>query len=200
MTTLKLSEAFFHVIDAHRWLAASGCNWNLLGKNAASGTKESAHKLLPNIDVMVLDSLLLHARSLIDFYTMNGRSPTDIVLRDFGISIDPHLFDQLTKYKNSIEVHSLHLTDYRDLDYRTRHTSGKGATRGRPDWNDEAVLIVEVIFKSLEYASEQKGRWQTPFRELYKAAVERYRNLSYNWPTILGEKSAVYQYLDALGL
>jgi hypothetical protein len=70
MTTLKLSEAFFHVIDAHRWLAASGCNWNLLGKNAASGTKESAHKLLPNIDVMVLDSLA-DRYSLARFWYLN---------------------------------------------------------------------------------------------------------------------------------
>jgi len=33
MTTLELKAAFFHVIDDHRWLAASGCAWNLVGAN-----------------------------------------------------------------------------------------------------------------------------------------------------------------------
>jgi hypothetical protein len=65
MTTLDMKAAFFHVIDAHRWLAASGYAWNLAGANAANETKDEAHLLLPNIDVMIRDCLLLHARSLI---------------------------------------------------------------------------------------------------------------------------------------
>jgi hypothetical protein len=64
---LDLREAFVHVINDHRWLAASACTWNLVGPKAKTRIKIDAHDLLPNVDVTALDSVLLHARALIDF-------------------------------------------------------------------------------------------------------------------------------------
>jgi hypothetical protein len=92
MTNLANKDAFPHVVDSHRWLAASGCAWNLVGPNATGAAKNDAHRLLPNIDVMVRDCLLLHARSLLNFYTDHTnrkRDCTDILLRDYGISKRP---------------------------------------------------------------------------------------------------------------
>jgi hypothetical protein len=201
MTTLNLKAAFFHVIDAHRWLAASGCTWNLVGVSAVNGPKEEACQMLPNVDVMVLDSLLLHARLLIDFYVKQCQSgSTDILLCDFGISIDQGRSNKLATYKHPIEVHLLHLADFRDYDYRTLHPTGRGATRGRPDWNQEAIPIVNLILDALKYASDQEGDWQRPFRDLHDAANMRYREKSYVWPNDLREKPDVEQYLKALGL
>jgi hypothetical protein len=201
MTTLDKKKAFFHVIDDHRWLVASGCAWHLAGANGVGATRQESLQLLPNIDVMIRDCLLLHARSLIKFYRNGGRTE-DIRLCDFSIPpIDRSLDSALKDYEHSIEVHLLHLTDWRDSDYRTLHPTGRGATRGRRDWDREAVALVEkLIFGCLKYASEQSGLWQQPFKDLHTASAARYQDKSYVWPTELCEKSDVERYLTALGL
>jgi hypothetical protein len=200
MTKLDLKAAFFHVISDHRWLAASGCAWNLAGANAADATREKAHQILPNINVMILDSLVLHARSLTDFYTKSQSGLTDILLCDFSVSIGQELCKKLAKYKNPIEVHLLHLTDWRDRENRDRNATGRNANKYRPDWNHDATPIVHLIFDALKDVSEQGGDWQPPFRDLHEASTARYRNERYDWPAKLGEKSDVEQYLKRLGL
>ena len=202
MTSLDRKSAFFHLINDHRWLSAAGCAWNLVGPEAIGNVGKQADDLLSNVGVMVMDSLLLHARSLIKFYrNAKGRHDTDIILSDFGVkSVSARLSRELQKFENPIEVHLLHLTDWRDSDYRSHNTSEAGATRGRPDWNHEATLIVESLLEALDYASQQAGDWSQPFKELYRASGERYRNKSFSWPANLSEKEDVKQYLQSLGL
>ena len=199
MTTQDRKAAFLRVIDDHRWLAASGCAWNLVGPSGANERRAEAHRLLPNIDVMILDSLLSHSRSLIKFYKSVRRSPTDIVLFDFEASINPSLKVELERYENPIELHLLHLTDLRDHDYRDRNATGDNAKKFRPDWNCHASLIVDLLLKALEYVSE-RGPWQRPFRALNDACIKRYRDMSSDWPSNLSEKSDVDRYLMDLGL
>jgi hypothetical protein len=198
MTTLDMKAAFFHVIDSHRWLASSGCAWNVVGPSAAK--ERQFDKDMPNIDVMVRDCLLLHARSLIKFYRNKGR-PDDILLFDFNIpKIPPALDAYLDQYERPTEVHLLHLTDWRDVGYRSSHPTA-GGTIVRPDWNHETSVIAEkLIFECLKFASAQSGKWQTPFKELYDAAAARYRDKSHEWPTNLCEKFDVEQHLRSLGL
>jgi hypothetical protein len=116
LKNLEPEKAFLHVINDHRWLAASGCSWNLLMANKGDNpVRTEADKLLPDVIVAVRDCVLLQARSLIDFYTKCHASDTDILLCDFhGLSIEPTLKDRLEKYKKPIEVHLLHLTAWRD--------------------------------------------------------------------------------------
>jgi hypothetical protein len=93
--------------------------WNLVGPNGASDAKKDVDRLLPNCDVMARDCLLVHARSLIKFYRNSSRRSTDIILSDFGVpAVDVSLSDRLERFEYSIEVHLLHLTDWRDSDYR----------------------------------------------------------------------------------
>jgi hypothetical protein len=202
MVLLDPKAAFLHVIDAHRWLAASGCAWNLVGANAVNEMKDEAHRLLPNIDVAVLDSLLTHARSLIDFYTKSPPRRDDITLGDFNLSLDQSLSADLEKYKKPIEVHLLHLTNWRDLDFRTLHPTGSAATTARPNWNSEASKIAELtIEKALRKVSEQGTTgWPLAFKALFDASSERYRNKLFAWPIELTEKSDVEQFLTKLGL
>lgn len=201
MAPIDPKAAFLHVIDDHRWLAASGCSWNLVGANAARETKDEAHRLLPNIDVAVLDSLLTHARSLIDFYTKGAARRDDITLADFKLSLDQSLSAELAKYKKPIEVHLLHLTNWRDFDFRTLHSTGNPAT-DRPNWNSEACKIAELIIeKALRYISEQRTTgWPLAFKALFEASRERYRNKSFAWPTNLAAKIDVEQFITRLGL
>jgi len=202
MVQLDPKAAFLHVIEDHRWLAVSGCSWNLVGANAANETKEEAHRLLPNIDVAILDSLLSHARSLIDFYTKDSARRDDIRLGDFNLSLDQPLSADLAKYKKPIEVHLLHLTNWRDLAFRTQNPCGSAATTDRPNWNGEASKIVELIIeKALRKVSEQGTTgWPLAFKALFEASRERYRNKSFAWPTDLAEKSDVERLLTRLGL
>jgi hypothetical protein len=203
MTTIGLREAFVHVIDSHRWLAASGCAWNLVGPNAKGEAKQKAHELVPNVDVLARDTLLLHARSLIDFYT-KGCQPgsTDIVLCDFGsLKVNATIRQQLEQYKNPIEVHLLHLTDWRDTAHRGLHASSQqGGTRQRTDWDSQASVAAESILGALKYTSEQPGPWQTPFKDLYDASNTRYRDKAHPWPANLCEPTDVYNYLIGCGL
>jgi hypothetical protein len=202
MATLAPKDAFLHVIDDHRWLAASGCAWNLVGANATSEIKERAHRLLPNVDVAILDSLLAHARSLIDFYTNRRPRSDDITLRVFSLSLDPLLAAELATYKKPIQLHSLHLTHWRDYDFRMLRSARLAATGVRPDWNREARTIVELILeKALKNISEQGTTgWALAFKVLFTASTERYRNKSSVWPTDLSEKSDVAQFLTRLAL
>lgn len=202
MAPIDSKAAFLHVIDDHRWLSASGCAWNLVGANAANETKGEADRLLPNIDVAILDSLLVHARSLIDFYTKGPQGGTDITLGDFNLSLDQPLSADLAKYKRPIEVHLLHLTNWRDLDFRTTRSTVSAATADRPNWNSEAREIAELIIEKALREVSVKGTtgWPLAFKALFEASRERYRNKSFAWPTDLAEKSDVEQFLTRLGL
>jgi hypothetical protein len=202
MKRLSPKAAFFHVIDPHRWLAASGCAWNLVGAKAANETKEQADRLLPNIGVMIRDCLLLHARSLIKFYLDRKKNETDIALSDFGVSVVQPIRKQLEKYENPIEVHLLHLTDWRDYGFRTQYATGTNAKKDRPDWDEEVTIVVESILeKALKTTSEQGTTgWPVAFKRLYDASTARYRNKSYDWPPELGEKPDVEEFLGSIGL
>jgi hypothetical protein len=92
----------------------------------------------------------------------------------------------------------LHLTDYRDPDYRNNHPTNRPTFR--PDWNSEAIRIVELLLECAKYVSGQRGGWQQPFKDLYEAADGRYRDKFYRWPSKLGEKADVEEYLTSLGL
>ena len=192
MATLDKKEAFVHVIDSHRWLAASGCAWNLI---KPGGEQEGAFdEALPNIQVMVRDCLLLHSRSLINFYTDHTnrkRNCKDILLRDYGISKPPNVEKDLGIYRYSIERHLLHLTSWRDASYR-RTNAPKEETAVRLNWNKKASTIAKKLVGCLKWASKQNGPWQEPFKKLYEASAARYRVKSYEWPKELGEKLEQY--------
>jgi hypothetical protein len=168
------------------------------GKN---DERTAADNLLPDVTVAVRDCALSQARSLIDFYTKCHARDTDILLCDFnGLSIEPALKDALEGYKQSIQVHLLHLTAWRDLDYRTKHATGKYANATRRDWDTELAQLAVSILAALKCASEKSSRWSKPFTDLHAACLSRYQNKTFPWPPDLGEKLAVDQYLDRCGL
>lgn len=156
MKGLTSRAAFLHVIDDHRWLSASGCLWNLLAATTGDGVRAEANALLPNVDVIVQDSVLLHARSLIEFYSKSHSSGTDILLCDFGgLTIESSLKAKLVSHRRPVEVHLLHLTAWRDRDFRVRHAKGNDANTARPDWNKKVKPLVELILNALKRVSEK---------------------------------------------
>jgi hypothetical protein len=201
MATLEPGAAFLHVIDDHRWLSASGCTWKLLTANASSGVRAAADDLLPDVVVMVRDCLLLHARSLIDFYTKCHGSDTDILICDFGgLGIEPGLKETLERYRKPIEVHLLHLTAWRDWDFRTSRAKDKNTNAVRPDWDTQINPLVDSILDALKGASEKSSRWKQPFTKLHSACRRRHQDKSFKWPPELSEKVNVERYLNDAGL
>jgi hypothetical protein len=209
MSKLDPKESFLHVINEHRWLAAGGCAWNLVGPKATGEIKDAVDKQVPNISVLIQDSVLMHSRSLIDFYTKPKAKPkakstpdsTDITLEDFGLPLDTSLYPGLEGYRRPIEVHLLHLTDWRDSAFRATDPKRSAAT-DRYDWNTELSTITESILETALKDAANRGSkgWQLAFEALYQASIKRYRDKSFQWPTELGEKADVYKFLTSLGL
>jgi hypothetical protein len=164
------------------------------GKNPLSA---QADELLPDVTVCVRDCVLLQARSLIDFYTKCHASDTDILLCSFdGLSIEPAFKNNLEKYKKPIEVHLLHLTAWRDRDYRQKHAT----TQHRPNWDEEIAALIVSILDALKCASEKNSKWQKPFTDLHGACLSRYQDKTFPWPAKLGEKAYVQRYLKMSGV
>ena len=199
---LDPADAFLHVIYDYRYLAVAGCAWNTIGPSGTAKAQKSANAVIPGVGVLVQDSLLMHARSLIDFYTKSGADPTDIVLADFGLTPTPAgRKAKLERYKPPIEVHLLHLTAYRDVTYRNRYkTQPRAAARFRPDWNKHNAKLVAVLVEALKQAGYRRSAWQEPFQELYLATSTRLTDPAVDFPPYLLEAKDVRRYLKGLGL
>src|ERR1700690_1141748 len=116
--------------------------------------------MVPNIDVMALDSVMVHGRALINFYTNHG-GPTDILLKNFGCVIDSWTERRLAELRRPIEVHLLHITNWRDTGYRLAYSTDFQTYRY--DWNREASRMVALLHRALRSASKPPGDWRVPF-------------------------------------
>jgi len=214
---LDPGKAFLHVIYEHRYLAlAAGATerFGLPSSNPAAIGR--ANDLLPGIGVVLRDSLLLHARNLIEFYTHPRRAGlhpatgkrvkrdayvSNILLVDFSIPIPPRsTCEAMQKYSAPISVHLGHLTAYRDTDFRAAAVNDYDKERYRPDWDIDTVPLVDSIFTALAHAACSPGAWSAAFRELGKACVPVRIDPTAGWPQYLGEKPEVEKWLQGLNL
>ena len=198
---LPPADAFLHVIYDHRYFALAAEAWTRFGAPSSNEVEQKrANEVLPGIGVPIRDSLLVHARNLIDFYTSNSNEPTDILITDFKIP-QPTAAGNLTRFKDPIAVHVHHITAWRDVAYRSAHfATPQGATRDRPDWDFETPSLVSEILASINETANSQHPWQTPFVALRDACHALLVDPIADWPTELGEKSDVDVYLTQLGL
>jgi hypothetical protein len=204
MTTLDKKKAFLHVVDAHHWLAAGGYAWNLVGPG---GPREEAfNDDLPNIVVMIRDACLLHARSLIDFYTKkpskDGIRDTDILLSDFASVTQFQDGQELAKYKKAVELHLLHLTEFRDADFRSEYQTTKDQLpTERPNWDSDLRPLIEKLLGCLLSVSSMPAgdRWPEAFKKLHEASISRYKDKA-EWPSEFNDNGNLAAYLNSLGL
>lgn len=194
---LDTRDAFLHVIYEYRYLAVAGFAWDTIGPTGDQQERFMINTIVPQISTLVQDSLHLHARSLIDFYTSDPRAD-DIALQHFdGLSLSSASALRLIKYKKPIERHSLHLTCWRDVYSRAQQ---RDATKFRLDWNIENSTMVRLLLDALKEASLQSSKWQQPFMDLYLASAKRLTSRAYAWPKELTEKADVNNYLTTLGI
>jgi hypothetical protein len=168
------------------------------------------------VDVALSAGMLQYARSLLEFYSSvrhdlsktekttgwRKAKPTDIVLEDFdGSRIDDTTVAQFAAYRAAIEVHLLHLTAWRDVDYRKQHANGsEGQARQRFDWDSQAVQIAQEIIDALGVAANRMTDWRTPFDFLHGVTDRRLTDPTYEWPRELKEKADVDAYLQQQSL
>jgi hypothetical protein len=206
------SDKFIHVVYEHRYFALAARGWNQFGPSGTSEVRQGADNLLPGIAVLIQDSLLMRARLLIDFYTKKPSSNTsskvntDIILADFGLpTVSSTLSARLEEYKHPIEVHVLHMTDWRDVDYRKqKFTTSKDIERQqerqRIDWNMDNAIIVNLLLQALDEVSKSASNWGVPFHHLYSSVKSILDNTFTDLPKGLLEKSDIIAYLKGLGL
>lgn len=191
-------NAFVHLIYDYRYLAVAGCAWHDVGPNGSQADQTSANTIIPGIGVLVQDSLLLHARSLIDFYTHPNPRQDDIVLSDFeNLSVSQATKTKLTAYKKSIERHALHQTHSRDTQYRV---SNPATTTDRIDWNAENSKLVLLLLDALKEASVLPSTWNKPFSDLHRASEGRLNDKAFDWLSELTEVNDIHAYLISNGL
>jgi hypothetical protein len=198
------ADRFYALIYDYRYLSLSGHAWKRFGPDGRRQDQVAANQLLPGIGVLIQDSLLLHARSLIDFYTKTpAPNSTDIVLANFQLPpvADP-LRSLLKGYKQPIEVHLLHLTDWRDVAYRTaERATSDGKKRQRPDWNRENAQLVELLLRALNRVSRSSANpWTEPFQHLHRTARAVVDGAAADLPEELLEHDDVFDYLRPFGL
>lgn len=202
--TLDPKAAFLHLIYDYRYLAQAVGAWKLYGPSGNKKEQEIANTLIPGISITLLDSMLMHSRALIEFYTKppTQRRSTDILLGDFdGTVIDTATATNLSNYKKPVEIHVLHLTAWRDVAQRTTH---EGTAYARPNWNTEATKLARLLFDALDEAAQSadtlSNGWHGPLLELHKATIGLYNEIGFEWPKHLTEKLDVYSYLTSLDL
>lgn len=190
-------DIFLHLIYEYRCLATAGYAWKRFGDPISNDTgKDVANGLIPEIGTLIQDSLLLHTRTLIEFYWSSQPRPTDLSINQF-VTLSDRSYTELIKLKKPIEVHVLHLTSWRDTQHRTQ--SNKTDVQ-RPDWNKVNGEIFSYLDQALKESSNTlPNPWQTAFRKLSEAAKSRFTNGSnFEWPSELGEKKDVIGYLQKL--
>jgi hypothetical protein len=203
IAALSLEKSFLHLVYDYRYLALAAYAWRSYGYGADDTAEKAINSLIPGVGVLLQDSLLLHARSLIDFYTKGATDDTDILLEDFGFRpISATHRAKLKRYKPSIELHLLHLTAYRDKDYRRSHTTTArhgNPSSGRIVWNRSNKNVVTELLECLRVTAGQRGNaWSRPFSDLYNAASKELAAPG-AWPAELANAGDVKKYLRSLG-
>jgi hypothetical protein len=179
------TEAFRHVADSYRWLAAAGCSHN-------SPELARAKNLIRNVDVAIQASALVYARMLIEFWAKGwtGRSkrsdrPTDIgASSHFAFALeasDPdlkYLAADDSGIKDSIDKHLSHITEYRDVNHPDR------SKYERANWDSEVAPIIQGLVNLLKTAvSQPQLKSRAEFAALLAAVEGRLLDQAYAWPT-----------------
>lgn len=99
----------------------------------------------------------------------------------------------LIRYKHPIQVHLLHLTVWRDRDYRaSQRTTGKGRRRQRIDWNRHNDRIVTLLVGALHTVSRRRScDWHEPFQHLHRSVRGILNDEASDLPANLLEKPDV---------
>ncbi len=206
ITTRSISskELFKHLDYEYRCLAMAAYAWDRYGKDVPerNESKVLANKVIPEIGTMIQESLLLHVRNLIEFYSLNGNS-TNISLESFpnttfkprsNLDVFKKLIAKKVHLKNlkyQISVHALHPTLWRVTKFRKTTNSDLDIEklrfqRQRPNFNSLNKKLFKRMIGFLERFRDMTAEpHRTALNELICASKERFAiGSAYEWPNI----------------
>lgn len=200
MSKIDPKNAFIHVTYEYRCLVRAEYLFRI--------SKTIDNDIIKETGTVARNAVLSKARSLIDFYTkqIGGRTPdTDITFYDyFGASYNTlnaslSIQDWININK-SIEAHDLHLTAYRDEEYREKYLmlNNKLAEEWK-DWDKLQSNIVDELVMLLNLASSSLEKWGKPFSYLYTISNQVLKNGG-SWEENLSEPQKILNYLKQQGL
>jgi hypothetical protein len=181
---IKPEEAFRHVHEHYRWLAAAACSWNDWPSFTPDDHKH-IDRLLPNVHVALQASALIYARGLIEFYdraTNSNPLIRDIKAAHFDINVatERRYSWLVANVKPSIDQHLAHISEYREP---ALHINPKSPS-GRIDWSKEIPHIADELIHFLDVAqADPKTRCRNAFIRLHDATKHRRADRFFDWPT-----------------
>jgi hypothetical protein len=180
-------EAFRHVADAFRWLAAAERSVRDLRQGGLTATElSSVRALLPNVDVALMTSALVQARSLIEFFSTGGsEDPTSIrAVEQFGFRVGEHDTDMawLLDRVPAMNKHLMHLTKNRERYERGGVDFVEWTARpgGRPGAVHEMTDRLVALAGKRQAATADPAR-KAQIRELVKLVADRRTNRTSAW-------------------
>ncbi len=191
-----MSDLFLHFVYEYRCLVSAGYAYKSLGDKPDEPIGEGG-KVLVEADRIIQDSIHLHARELVDFYTARKSRDTDSNIVDFGSELVKS--NELDLIKKTIEKFALHLTTHRNFVIDGKIVDPDTA---HPNWFTYNLEIVDRLLEQLHEVSEKLPdvKYRLAFCELYKVAKNRFKlgNL-YSWPVELDDKPPqMRKWLDSL--
>ena len=181
---LTKEEVFRHLVYEYRCLATSAHAWTRFGDpKSTDGQKQDANQLIPEVGTVIQDSLLLHTRTLIEFYWPSNPQPTDITHSYFS-SVNGSKYKELRLLKRPIDVHIMHLTAWRDPLVREGVKDVE-----RPDFNKINGQIFSWLVDALkELSTNLTNPWGQALKSLCEASRQRFeKGVDYDWPSCFGE-------------
>ncbi len=175
----NINEQLEHLEAEYRYLSQACYAWNKLVVNPTTELTKYIDTEFAELSTIIQDSILVHTRTLIEYYKGRGRSD-DIKIQDIlenqedSIIFCNYICDNnlLQNLKKQIEVHFLHITYNRDLKYR----SGQSANKGRPNFNEVNASIFPLMLELLSKLKDNvKYEYKYSLKKLYKMAKNRYK-------------------------
>ena len=181
---IKPKDAFRHVHEHYRWLAASACSWDDWPSFTPTD-HQHIDRMLPNVHVAIQASALIYARGLIEFY--DRATSANPLIRDIkavhfhlNMSAEPSYSWLVGHVKPSIDQHLAHISEYRET---ALHVNRKSPA-GRLEWSEEIPRIADELIHLLDVAqANPHTECRDAFIRLHDATTRRRSNRFYEWPT-----------------
>lgn len=193
-TEISPQKAFIHVVYEYRCLVRAEYCFRNSHKIDNEEFKETS--------TIARNAVLAKIRSIIEFYIKESLALDKNITakKYFGFSLkktDPKSFDRLEFLKHSLEVHDLHLTVWRDPDYRKANNKDKkGRERQWIDWNNEQCAIVMHLIYILNLASNSvKNEWTGPFKFLHETCSTVVQHGG-EWPAEISTEEKILKFVS----
>ncbi len=197
-TVLDPRAAFVHVIAVFRAFATALGASEQLGLPTSDETRSGRinDEYVREFGIMARDSLLMNGRNAVMFLThKRGKKKvwaTDVLLEDFGLAVPPAVA-ALDKFERPISVHVVHITAWRDPDYRATHVNEETCW---VNWDHDTTAFGDAVLGALNELGKTESPWSPLFAKLHTACEARRADPTCHWPDELAYNDKLVALID----